>query len=285
MTDSIRRSGAALALVLCAPWSLAQEVHLFSHGRPLAVPEAAANQQRGRAPDERKARKPLAERPEAAAIAAEHAAAFLRCGLDESAYPPDKPHAPEEIAYFIKDAGYLPIAGTGRIILVGEYGRGKAIVDLEHKNRILTPQCPAGVRTMFWSPGTSRVAFATQEVSAIQFHGDSRALWTGRFKKDQDIYYVDSAHPEAGFIKLMSLPNEKVLDMIIPDKGDYMWVLSQSERIDLRDPRSWLRAAGGNPAMKMDITLRKVDLKGHAIETHAIATSVPGGSAHFARTE
>lgn len=281
--DSTMRAGTCLLLSLCASWSMAQEVHVFSGGRPVAVVGSAANEQRGRPPDERRARRPLGERPEAEAIAAAHTAAFLRCGLDESTYPPDKPHAPEEIAYFIKNAGYLPIAGTSKIILVGEYGRGKAIVDLEHQNKILTPQCPAGVRTMFWSPGAGRVAFATQEVAAIRFHGDSRALWTGKFEKIQDIHYVDSAHPEAGFIKLMSLPNEKVLDMILPDKAEHMWVLSQSEKIDLRNPRTWLRALGGNPPKKMDIILRKVDLKGHVIETHRIATSVADGTAHFPR--
>lgn len=281
--DSTRQAATGLLLMLCAPCVLAQEVHVFSNGKPVAVLDQDANELRGRPRDERKARKPLAERPEAAAIAAAHAAAFLRCGLNESKYPPDKPHAPEEIAYFVKDAGYIPIAGTGRMILVGEYGRGKAIVDTEHRNKILTPQCPAGVRTMFWSFSTDKVAFATQEVSAINFHGDSRLMWTAKFKPAQDIYYMDSARPEAGFVKLMSLPNEKVLDMILPDKADHVWVLSQTERMDLRDPRKWLKAVSGAPATKMDITLRKVDLKGNALETHEIARAVAGGAAHFMR--
>lgn len=282
VTDSTMRACAMLALVLAMPGALAQEVHVFSHGRPVAVLDEAANELRGRPRDERKGRKPLSERADAAAIAAAHAAAFLRCGLDETKYPPAKPLTPEEIAYFVKDATYIPIAGTHKVILLGEYARGKAIVDLD-KHKIMTPQCPAGVRTLFWSFSTDRVAFATQEVSAINFYGDSRSLWTAKFKPAQDLYYFDSAHPEGGFRKLMTLPDEKVLDVILPDKGDHVWVLSESERIDLRDPRKWLKAASGTPSTRMDITLRKVDLKGNALETIEIARSVAAGAAHFVR--
>lgn len=282
MIDLKMPACASMMLMLAAPWVTAQEVHVFSRGEPVAVLDPAANDLRGRPRDERKARQPLAGRPEAAAIAAAHASAFLRCGLDGAAYPPEKPAAPGEIAYFVKDASFIPIAGTRNIILLGEYARGKAIVGLD-KNTILTPQCPAGVRTMFWSFSTDKVAFATQEVTAIKFHGNSRALWTAKFRDAQDVFYIDSTRPEAGFIKLMSLPDEKVLDMILPDKADHMWVLSQSERIDLGNPRKWLKAAGGAPMTKMDITLRKVDLNGNALETHEIARSVPVGTAHFVR--
>lgn len=282
VSNSTLRRGAVLALLLGAAAASAQEVHVFSDGKPVAVLDEAANELRGRPRDERKGRKPLSERPDAAAIATAHAAAFLRCGLNETKYPPDKPATPEEIAYFVKEGGYIPIAGTHRIILLGEYARGKAIVDLD-KHKILTPQCPAGVRTLFWSFSTDRVAFATQEVSAINFYGDSRSLWTAKFKPAQDIWYYDSVHPEGGFHKLMSLPDEKVLDMILPDKGDHVWVLSESERTDLRDPRKWLRAAAGTPATKMDITLRKVDLKGSVLETIEVARAVAAGAAHFVR--
>ncbi|UUZ54775.1 hypothetical protein LP419_01655 [Massilia sp. H-1] len=47
-----------------------------------------SNAARPRAPDERKTRRPLMERPDALGIASAHAAAFLHCGLDESHYPP-----------------------------------------------------------------------------------------------------------------------------------------------------------------------------------------------------
>lgn len=282
MTDSTLRACAALALLLGASWATAQEVHVFSSGKPVAVLDEAANELRGRPRDERKGRKPLGERADAAAIASAHAAAFLRCKLNESKYPPEKAATPEEIAYFVKDATYIPIAGTHKAILIGEYVRGKAIVDLD-KHKIMTPQCPAGVRTMFWSFSTDRVAFATQEVAAINFYGDSRSLWTAKFKPAQDIFYYDSAHPEAGFHKLMSLPDERVLDMILPDKGDHVWVLSESERMDLRDPRKWLRAAAGTPATKMDINLRKVDMRGNVVETIEIGRSVAAGAAHFVR--
>ena len=272
---------AALAL-LGASLAQAQEVRVFSDGKPVALLDELANENRGHPRDERKARRPLKERPDAAVIAAAHAAAFLRCGLDESKYPADKPASPEEVGYFVKDATYIPIAGTRTAILLGEYARGKAIVDLD-KHKILTPQCPAGVRTMFWSFGTQRVVFATQQVSKIDFHGASRSLWTAKFGQDQDIYYFDSTRADAGFKKVTSLPDEKVLDILVPDKGEHLWVLSQSERVDLRDPRKWLKAASGTPATKMDITLRKVDLQGQTLEQIEIARSVTGGTGHFFR--
>ena len=280
--DTTRRAAVGLGLLLWASCSLAQEVHVFSEGRKIAVADEARNELRGRPRDERKARKPLAERADAKAIAAAHAAAFLHCGLDESALPPEKTSTPEELNYFVKDATYIPIAGTHKIILLGEYARGKAIVDLD-QHSIQTPQCPAGVRTMFWSFSTDRVAFATQEVSKIDFHGATRALWTAKFNPAQDLFYFDAAHPTGGFHKLITLPDEKVLDMLLPDKADYVWVLSGAERMDLGDPRKWIRAAAGTPSSKMDITLRKVDLHGAVLEAVEIARSVPAGTAHFVR--
>ncbi|MBC7684759.1 MAG: hypothetical protein H7176_05965 [Bdellovibrionales bacterium] len=282
MNYSTRGAGLGLALMLYASCSPAQEVRVFSEGRQIAVADEAANELRGRPRDERKARKALAERADATAIAAAHAAAFLHCGLNESKFPPEKASTPEELNYFVKDATYIPIAGTHKIILLGEYSRGKAIVDLD-KHSIQTPQCPAGVRTMFWSFSTDRVVFATQEVSKIDFHGASRAFWTAKFNPAQDVFYFDAAHPAAGFHKLLTLPDEKVLDMLLPDKADYVWVLSEAERMDLGDPRKWLRAAAGAPASKMDITLRKVDLHGAVLERVEIARAVPAGTAHFVR--
>ena len=282
MINSTRRLWAGLALMLGAALAVAQEVHVFSAGKPAAVSDEAANELRGRPRDERKGRKPLSDRPDATAIAAAHAEAFLHCGLNESKYPPAKPASPAELNYFVKDATYIPIAGTRKIILLGEYARGKAIVDLD-KHKIQTPQCPAGVRTMFWSFSTDRVAFATQEVHKIDFHGTSRALWTAKFKQAQDVYYFDAAHAASGFRKLMSLPDEKVLDVLLPDKAKYVWVLSQAERMDLRDPRKWIKAAAGSPVSKMDITLRKVDLHGTVLESVEIARSVPAGTAQFVR--
>ncbi len=281
MNDVMKVLAAACAIV-CALPAHAQEVRVFSDGKAVPVVDQLANEHRGHPRDERRARRPLKERPDAGVIAAAHAAAFLRCGLDESKYPPYKAASPEELNYFARDATYIPIAGTHKAILLGEYARGKAIVDLD-KHKIITPQCPAGVRTMFWSFGAERVVFATQQVSKIDFHGASRALWTAKFRPEQDIHYFDSAHPDAGFKKVMSLPDEKVLDILVPDKGDHLWVLSQSERMDLRDPRKWLRAASGTPAVKMDVTLRKVDLQGQTLEQVDIARAVPAGTAHFVR--
>ncbi|MES2017205.1 MAG: hypothetical protein V4484_11975 [Pseudomonadota bacterium] len=279
MTDFTIRIFALL--MLAGVSAQAQEVHVYSAGKPFAISEEI-NAAFAPARDERKARRPLDERHDAAAIAAAHAAAFLHCGLDESKYPPAKAEAPEGINYFSRDATYIPIAGTRKAILLGEYARGKAIVDLD-KHKILTPQCPAGVRTMFWSYSTDRIVFATQAVTGISFYGDSRALWTARFNEAQDLYYFDSTHANGGFRKLMSLPGEKVLDILLPDNTDHMWVLSQAERTDLRGPGKVLRAVTGHPAASMDIYLRKVDLKGAVLDTVEVARSVPDGSAQFAR--
>ena len=283
MTDFEMRptACAAIALLLVAAPALAQEVHVFSGGKPFEISEEV-NAAFAPARDERKARRPLAERADASTIAAAHAAAFLHCGLNESKYPSPKAAAPAELSYFVKEATYIPIAHTRKIILLGEYVRGKAIVDLD-KHKVLTPQCPAGVRTMFWSYGADRIVFATQAVTGINFYGESSALWTAKFNPAQDLYYFDSTHPGIGFRKLMSLPDEKVLDVLLPDNTDHMWVLSQSERIDLRTPGKWLRAAFGQRASKMDVTLRKVDLKGAVLETIEVARSVPDGTAQFAR--
>ena len=282
MTDfTMRALACAAAAVLMLGGARAQEVHVFSGGKPFQISEEI-NASFAPARDERKARRPLAERQDAATIAAAHAAAFLHCGLEESKYPPNKAAAPEELNYFAKDASYIPIAGTRKIILLGEYARGKAIVDLD-KHKILTPQCPAGVRTMFWSYSTDRIVFATQAVTGINFYGASRSLWTARFNEAQDVYYFDSTHPAGGFRKLMSLPDEKVLDVLLPDNTDHMWVLSQAERVDLRNPGKWMRAVSGHPASKMDIYLRKVDLHGAVLETVEVARAVPDGTAHFVR--
>lgn len=272
---------ATLALLTTLPAARAQEVRVFSEGRAVPVIDPAANELRGRPRDERKARRPLAERTDANQIAAAHAAAFLHCGLNEGSWPADKASAPQELGYFAKEASYLPIPKTRKIILLGEYARGKAIVDLD-KTRILTPQCPAGVRTMFWSFAADRVVFATQEVTRIDFHG-SRAMWTARFKDAQDLWYIDARQGDTAFRKLASLPDEKVLDVLLPDQGEFIWVLSYTDRIDLGNPRKWLRAVAGKPGASMDITLRKMDLQGATLETIDIARAVPAGSAQFIR--
>ncbi len=274
--------GAALALLLASTGVVAQEVRVYSDGRAMPVLDPAANELRGRPRDERKARRPLSERADAGKIADAHAAAFLHCGLNEGQYPADKPHAPQEQAYFVKEASYLAIPRTRKIILLGEYARGKAIVDLD-KHKIITPQCPAGVRTMFWSFAADRVVFATQEVARIDFHGGSRAMWTAKFKEAQDLWYYDSKSDAAGVRKLASLPDEKVLDVLVPDIGEFVWVLSHSNRVDLGNPRKLLRAVAGSPAETMDITLRKLDLHGAVLETVEIARAVPAGSAQFVR--
>jgi hypothetical protein len=272
---------AGALLMLGGAPARAQEVHVFSDGKPFPISEEI-NAGFAPARDERKARRHLNERSDALAIATAYTGSFLHCGMNESKYPPNKPAGPEELNYFVKDAQYIPITGTKKAILLGEYGRGKAIVDLD-KHAVLTPQCPAGVRTMFWSYSTDRVVFATQAVTAISFHGDSRALWTAKFKDAQDLYYFDSAHAASGFRMLLSLPDERVVDVLLPDNTDHMWVLSQAERVDLRNPRKWLKAASGSPATKMDFILRKVDLKGAVLETVDVARSVPDGTAHFVR--
>lgn len=280
--NKMTRALGAVTLLAASTLVHAQQVRVFSAGKPVPLSDELANENRGHPRDERKARRPLIERADAPAIAAAYTSAFLRCGLDEAKYPAAKPISPEETSYFVKDATYIPIPGTQKAVLLGEYSRGKAIVDLD-KHKILTPQCPAGVRTIFWSVGGERVVFATQHVSKIDFHGASRALWTAKFGRDQDLYYIDSARADGGFKKVMSLPDEKVLDILVPDKADYLWVLSQSERMDLRDPKKWFKAASGAPAVKMDITLRKVDLQGQTLEQVEIARSVPSGTAHFVR--
>jgi hypothetical protein len=269
---------ALAALLLTAAGALqAQQVQVFSDGKPVATVDEG-NGTRLRAHDERDSRKPLGDRPEGPAIAAAHAAAFVRCGLNEAAYPPDKGITPEEKDYFVRNASYVPMAGTNKIILIGEFSRGKAVVDLD-KLAVLTPQCPAGVRSLFWSHDTSRIIFATQQVEKIEFHGDSRALWTAKFKEPQEVWYGDSAQP--GLRKLMILPKERVLDVMF--SGEHIFVLSQSDKTDLRNPRKIWQAVTGKPAMKMDILLRKVDAHGKILDTITVATGVASGSAQFVR--
>lgn len=273
------RTMAAFLLTLLGSGLHAQQVQVFSEGKPVATVDEG-NGTRLRAHDEREARQPLGDRPEGPAIAAAHAAAFVRCGLNEAAYPPEKPISPEERDYFVRNASYIPVKGSNKIILIGEFSRGKALVDLD-KLAVLTPQCPAGVRSLFWSHDTERIMFATQQVEAIEFLGDSRALWTARFREPQDIWVSETAHP--AFRKLMSLPNERVLDIMLPDKADHVWVLSQSEKIDLRKPGHWMKAVSGTPARKMAIFLRKVNVQGQTLETITVAQGVATGSAQFVR--
>lgn len=270
---------AALLLMTAAALAQAQQVQVFSEGKPVAMADQG-NATRVRGHNEGAARKPLGDRPEGPAIAAAHAAAFVRCGLDEALYPAEKAITPEQRDYFVKNASYVPVAGTNRIILIGEFSRGKAIVDLD-KIAVLTPQCPAGVRSLFWSHDTSRMIFATQQVDKINFHGNSRALWTATFKEPQDVWYGDGAHRE--FRKLISLPKERVLDVMLPDKADYLFLLSHTEKIDLRNPKRMWQAVSGTPAKKMDILLRKVDLQGKILETIIVAKGVATGSAQFVR--
>ncbi len=256
-----------------------QQVQVFSEGKPIATVDEG-NGTRLRGHDERASRRPLADRSEGPAIAAAHAAAFVRCGLNEAAYPAEKPITPAERDYFVNNASYIPIAGTNKIILIGEFSRGKAVVDLD-KLAVLTPQCPAGVRSLFWSHDTSRIIFATQQVEKIDFHGSSRALWTAKFKEPQDVWYSDSAHP--AFRKLISLPKERVLDVLLPDKADHVFVLSYTEKIDLRNPKKMWQAVTGSPVKKMNIQLRKVDLQGNVLDTIPVASGVASGSAQFVR--
>lgn len=279
MTNLIKRAVSALLMTLAAGGACAQQVQVFSEGKPVATVDTG-NGTRLRGHDERAARKPLAERPEGAAIAAAHAAAFVRCGFNEKNYPAEKPITPEQRDYFVNNASYIPVAGTNKVILIGEFSRGKAIVELD-KVAVLTPQCPAGVRSLFWSHDTARVIFATQQVEGIEFHGDSRAMWTAKFSEPQDLWYSDTAQP--AFRKLMSLPKERVMDVMLPDKADHVWVLSHAEKMDLRNPGKWMKAISGTPAKKMDILLRKVDLEGKTLETITVAKGVAAGSAHFVR--
>ena len=270
---------AACLLTLVSTGLSAQQVQVFSDGKPFATVDEG-NGARVRLHDEREARRPLGERPEAPAIATAHAAAFVHCGLNEAGYPPEKPITPEERDYFVRNASYLPVKGSNKIILIGEFSRGKALIDLD-KLAVLTPQCPAGVRSMFWSHDTERIMFATQQVEGIKFHGDSRALWTAKFKEPQDVWISENGQP--AFRKLVSLPNERVLDIMLPDKAGHVWILSQTAALDLRNPAKWLAAVSGTPAKKMDIFLRKVDLQGKTLESISVAKGVATGSAQFIR--
>jgi hypothetical protein len=273
VTDFTTRAiacGAAL-LAFHGGAAQAQEVQVFSQGKPFAISDDI-NASFAPARDERKARRPLDERHDAGAIAGAYAAAFLRCGLGES--PPQG--GQHEGATGLKEASFVPIAGTRKIILLGEFARGKAIIDLD-KHTVLTPQCPAGVRGVYWSYSADRVAFAAQAVTGIAYYGANRALWTAKFKDAQDVYYFDSKHASGGFRKLVSLPNEKVLDVLLPDNTDQLWVLSQSDSVELR------KGAAATPANRMDFYLRKIDLKGNVLETVEVARAVPDGSAQFAR--
>ena len=268
-----------LLIMLNVPAAQAQQVQVISEGKPVALADAG-NASRARIKDERRGRHRLAERPDALAIASAHAAAMLKCGLDEAKYPPEHPPTPEELAYFAAHTTYLPVAGSKDILLIGEFLRGKAVLDVEHI-AVHTPQCPAGVGAMYWSAAGARILFATQAVTQINFPGGSRALWAARFARSQDIWQYDSGSRR--FHKLLTLPNEKVIDMYVPDSGAAVWVLSQTEKLDLRTPRSWLRAASGAPGKKMDITLRQVDAAGKVVSIIEVAAGVPTGFAHFIR--
>jgi hypothetical protein len=276
-----RYSLCAGLLLLSAGAATAQQVHVFSDGKPYLEVDPG-NAARPRAADERKARRPLSERADALGIASAHAAAFLHCGLDESPYPPEQAPAREQLDYFVKAGSYVPIPGTEKIIVLGEFERGKAVVDVA-KFAVLTPQCPAGVRTLFWSHNAERVVFATQHVDKMAFHGNSRALWTARYHPAQDLFLMDAAHPEAPMRKFMSLADEKVLDVLVPDNGDALWILSGREKVDLRNPKKWWRAIARDPARKMDIFLRKVDFQGKPLEQHTVAAGVAAGAALFVR--
>ena len=275
------RAWLSVALLWAGGAAQAQQVHVFSDGKPFAAVDAA-NAARPCAPDERKARRPLAERADARAIAAAHAAAFLHCGLDEAAYPPPEAPGPEQLDYAVNSGSYVPLPGSEAVILLGEFDRGKAVVD-GATHAVFTPQCPAGVRTLFWSPNGAHIVFATQHVRAIEFHGHSQALWTARHDPAQDLFLMDPAHPQAAMRKIVSLPDEKVLDLLVPDSGEQLWILSGRESLDLGNPRKWWRAIARDPARKMDIVLRRVDLQGNTLERIAVASAVPSGAAQFAR--
>lgn len=267
------RAMACAAALLGALPAQAQEVRVFSQGRPYAINDDI-NAAFAPARDERKARRPLGDRNDAGAIAAAHAAAFLRCGLGGAKHAGG---VLDEQNTLLNDASYIPIAGTHKVILLGEFARGKAIVDLD-RHSVLTPQCPAGVRAVFWSYSTSRVVFATQAVTGITYYGANNALWTAKFNDAQDVFYFDSKHGNA-FRKLISLPNEKVLDVLLPDNTDQLWVLSQSVSTGLHSPRE----AAGAPAARMDFYLRKMTAAGAVLDTVEVARAVPDGSAQFTR--
>ena len=272
---------SALLLMLGLAPAHAQEVQVFSEGKPFAISDEI-NAAFAPARDERKARKPLGERADASAIAAAYVAATLRCGVSgSSSAPADKGGGPEELL-LVRDGAYIPIAGTRKIILLGEFARGRAIIDTD-KRTVLTPQCPAGVRSMFWSYSAQRVVFAAQAVTGIDTHGAGSALWTARFAEANDVYYIDMTRAGAKFRKLYSLPDEKVLDVVLPDNTDHIWVLSQAERTNLPNPNRKVRLATITPEVKMDIYLRQIDLKGNVLDTVEVARAVPDGSAHFVR--
>jgi hypothetical protein len=275
------RKFAAALLFASAASASAQQVHVFSDGKPYLEVDAG-NATRSHAPDERKSLLHLEERPDASAIAAAHAAAFLECGLDQSKYPAEQAPVKEQLDYFVKTASFVPIPGSSKLILIGEFGRGKAVVDTAPL-RVITPQCPAGMRTLFWSPGARRIVYATQHVDRILFHGDSRAMWSADYGPAHDLYLVDGADTDAPVHKLMRLADEKVLDVLVPDSGASLWVLSASDKLDLRSPRKWWRALVREPVRKMDIVLRHVDLQGKTMEQITVASGVASGAAHFVR--
>lgn len=272
---------ACMLAAFGAQHAFAQQVQVFSEGKPVAMADAA-NAGRARIKDERRARRPLAERPDALAIAKAHAAAVLRCGMDETVYPPDKAPTPEELAYFAGHHSYLPLAGSKDIMVMGEYLRGEVVVDPDSMT-VQTPQCPAGVAAMYWSASANRVLFTTQPVIKMDFPGGSRLLWTATYGKLQDIWHYQPGADGRRFHKLISLPNEKVTDMFVPDSGDAVWVLSYTEKPAWRAPRTWLRAVRGKRAREMDIVLRQIDGKGSVVSTVAVATGVLNGHAHFVR--
>jgi hypothetical protein len=273
VTDFTMRAMVCAAALMAWGATQAQEVQVFSKGKPYAISDEV-NAAFAPARDERKARHPLGDRNDAGAIAAAHTAAFLRCGVG------DAKHAGgviDEQNKLLNDASYIPIAGTHKIILLGEFARGKAIVDLD-KHAVLTPQCPAGVRSVFWSYSTKRVLFVTQAVTGITYYGAKNALWTAKFSETPDLYYAESK-PANSFRKLISLPNETVLDVLLPDNTDQFWVLSQSVSTELPMPRGDNSA----PGLRMDIYLRKIDTMGTVLDTVEVARSVPDGKAQFAR--
>lgn len=276
MQSMIVRSAVLLALGVCA--AQAQQVQVYSEGKPVAVADPG-NAARARIRDERKSRRPLAERPDAVAIAGAHSAATVRCGLDESKYPAERAASPQESAYVAGHSSYLPVPGSAHILLMDEYQRGKAIVD-PGKLAVITPQCPAGVGAMYWSHDHARILFATQPVTSIDFPGGRRAMWTARFAKVQDVWVFEEGQR---FRKLITLPKEKVVDIYVPDGGGAVWVLSQVEKLDLRTPRAWMRAASGTPARKVDVVLRQVGMDGKVIATIPVARGVATGFAQFIR--
>ncbi|MFL6656975.1 MAG: hypothetical protein ACJ8GW_02785 [Massilia sp.] len=282
MTEFTRRAlGAALLSAFAAIPALGQEVQVLSHGAPYAISDEI-NASFAPARDERKSKRPLSARSDASTIANAYLDAFLRCGVNEANYPSNQAPGAAEAETVIENGTYIPIAGTHKLLLLGEFMRGKAIYDID-KRKVLTPQCPAGVRSMYWSYSTDRAAFAVQAVTGVSFAGDARSLWTARLGDGQDIYFINTRAQGAKFRKVFSLPDEKVLDVLLPDNTDHFWVLSQSERISLPNPNRLVHAAAGAQTPTIDINLRKVDLKGNVLETTEVARAVPEGTAHFVR--